>query len=134
MQLLGMTWAKSSPSQLRTASSSFGPSRPDGGRSQLPDPRKRSLRDRAGADGHQPVGTAPYVSDPAYQRGILLPVAHALSMRLSERPTTNGISHTRANRPVMALGVEHTASTCEKISKVESYRVALPSRWQLRVT
>ncbi|HYP13045.1 MAG TPA: hypothetical protein VEQ63_03905, partial [Bryobacteraceae bacterium] len=70
MQLLGMTWAKSSPDQLRMAGKSLGAEqREDGGWSQLP-----YLESDAYATGQAlaalNLSGQLDTSDPAYQRGI----------------------------------------------------------------
>ena len=92
MQLLGMTWAKSNPDQLRTAGEQLGAEqRPDGGWSQLPYLESDAYATRAGADGTEPVGTARL--RPIRHISAECPTCCARSsMRLSARPTPMDLS------------------------------------------
>ena len=135
MQLLGMTWAKSNPDQLRTAGKQPGAEqRPDGGWSQLP-----YLESDAYATGQAltalNLSGQLDTSDPAYQRGMsyLLRTQFDAAFRTAD---TNGSQRPAPSWAVMALALTQQV-TGEQISKVESYRVrptVLPNCGVVRVT
>ncbi len=117
MQLLGMTWAKSNPDQLRTAGKQLrAEQRPDGGWSQLP-----YLESEAYATGQAltalNLSGQLDTSDPAYQRGISYLLRTQFDLGGFPHGRHQWISAAGTSWAVMALAMTQPV-TGEQISKV----------------